>query len=238
MSMQTRRDALLLAGAVAAAAPATARADGDADISATEDLMREHGVLRRVLVIYRESAGRLRAGARLDVAALAQGADLFRRFGEDYHERKLEEQHVFPAVRKAGGPAAALVDTLVRQHDCGREINLFVIDRCKGGRLGSADAAPLAQAMESFSRMYEKHAAMEDTVVFQTWRKSLSRPQLAETSELFERIERQQFKGDDFDLGVAEVARIEQRLGIADLAAYTAPPFRTLGGFATRSPLK
>ncbi len=30
------------------------------DVTATEDLMREHGVLRRALLVYRESVSRLR----------------------------------------------------------------------------------------------------------------------------------------------------------------------------------
>jgi hypothetical protein len=46
---------------------------------------------------------------------------------------------------------------------------------------------------------------------------------LHEASEQFEAIERQQFKGDGFDIGVDRVAGIERRLGIADLARFTAP---------------
>src|SRR5258705_8892395 len=80
---------------------------GDDDISATEDLMREHGVLRRALIVYAELASRLQAGRRdLDLAALGDAAKLFREFGENYHERILEEQYVFPEVRKTGGPNA------------------------------------------------------------------------------------------------------------------------------------
>jgi len=77
----------------------------DDDISATEDLMREHGVLRRALIVYAELASRLQAGRHdLNLAALGDAAKLFREFGENYHERILEEQYVFPEVRKTGGP--------------------------------------------------------------------------------------------------------------------------------------
>ena len=37
---------------------------GDDDISATEDLISEHGVLRRALIVYAELASRLQAGRR------------------------------------------------------------------------------------------------------------------------------------------------------------------------------
>src|SRR5256885_1922640 len=76
------------------------------DVSAVEDLMREHGVIRRVLVVYRESAIRLRGKASsVPPDALQKAAKLIRVFGEDYHETKLEEAHLFPAVKK-GGTAA------------------------------------------------------------------------------------------------------------------------------------
>jgi len=199
---------------------------GEEDIPATEDMMREHGVLRRILVAYRETAGMIRSGIRFDVAALADAADLFRSFGEDYHEHKLEEEHVFPAVRKAGGPAAGLIDALLQQHQRGREINLFLIGACKGGSIADARRPEVASALESYARMYEAHAAQEDTIIFQAWRKSLSKHQLQEASEQFEDIEKAQFKGDGFDQAVDRIARIEQRLGIADLARFTAaaPP--------------
>jgi hemerythrin-like domain-containing protein len=222
----SRRTALAVVAALGAAATLSACArdgDDDEDISATEDLMREHGVLRRILVIYREAAGMLRSGTAFDVAALVTAANLFRRFGEDYHERKLEEAHIFPKVKQAGGAPAALIDTLVAQHDRGREINLFVIERCHSGSIAGASVEPLARALESFSRMYEEHAAIEDTIVFQQWRKLLSNHQRDEAGEEFEAIERAQFSGDGFDLAVAMIGGIERRLGLSDLARYTAP---------------
>jgi len=211
---------LLLAGC---AKPGGKDAGGD-EVSATEDLMREHGVLRRILVVYRESAAALRTPrAALDAAALAQAASLFRTFGEDYHERKLEEQHIFPAVRKAGGEAAGLVATLLAQHDRGREITAFIQAKCAGGKIATGDGEPLARALETFARMYEAHTAYEDTVVFQAWKKTLSKTRLAEVGDEFEDIERETFKGDGFDMAIDEVARIEQRLGLHDLGRFTAP---------------
>jgi hemerythrin-like domain-containing protein len=202
--------------------------DEGEEIPATEDMMREHGVLRRILVAYREAATMIRSNAAFDVAALADAADLFRSFGEDYHEHKLEEEHVFPAVRKAGGPAAGLIDTLLRQHQRGREINQFLIATCKGGAIADARRQDVVSALESYARMYEAHAAHEDTVIFQAWRKSLSKHALKEASERFEDIEKAQFKGDGFDQAVDRIAGIEQRLGIADLERFTAAPIGRL----------
>ena len=202
--------------------------EGGEDVSASEDMMREHGVLRRILVAYRETATMVRAGTRFDVVALTDAAELFRIFGEDYHERKLEEERVFPAVKKAGGPAAPLIDILLQQHRRGREINSFLIDSCRGGNIPDGRRQDVAASLDSFARMYEAHTAREDTVVFQAWRKSLSEHQLKEASEEFEEIEKAQFKGDGFDQAVDRMTDIEQRLGIGDLARFTATPRQEL----------
>jgi hypothetical protein len=62
------------------------------EVTANEDLMREHGVLRRVLVLYRELSPKLAADpGSVDAAALGAAAALFRDFGEHYHEQLLEE---------------------------------------------------------------------------------------------------------------------------------------------------
>jgi hemerythrin-like domain-containing protein len=204
--------------------PGCAQSGGGEAVSATEDLMREHGVLRRILGVYRETAAVLLVSpASLDAAALGQAAALFKTFGEDYHERKLEEPHIFPAVQKAGGEAGGLVATLLAQHDRGREITAFVAGKCAGGKIGVADAEPLARALEGFARMYEAHTAWEDTIVFQAWKKTMSPKQLDEVGDQFEDIEKAQFKGDGFDMAVDRIAQIEQRLGLHDLGRFTAP---------------
>jgi len=229
-----RRAAFAVVGAAAAgtllalpgcARPAAEAEKKEADVSATEDLMREHGILRRLLVVYRESAGLVRAGtAAVDLAALGAAADLFRSFGEAYHEKALEEAHIFPMVKKAGGRAAGLIDTLLAQHQRGREINDYITGVAKSGRIGTGQAEPLAATLESFARMYEIHAAIEDTVVFQAWRAGLAPKALDEWSDRFEDIERETFKGDGFDLGLEQVADIERRLGLSDLSRFTALP--------------
>lgn len=198
---------------------------GEQEVTANEDLMREHGVLRRILILYREVAPRIETDpAKVDVAAVATAATLFRDFGEQYHEKMLEEQYIFPAVRKAGGQVAALPDILLVQHARGREITNYILDQTKGGRIGTAQAAPLAKAMVGFSRMYEAHSAREDTLIFPAFKKAFSESQFKELGEKFEDIEKKQFGGDGFDMAVDKVAQAEQALGIADLATFTPPP--------------
>jgi hemerythrin-like domain-containing protein len=186
--------------------------------------MREHGVLRRILVLYREVAPKLVAApAAIDASALAAAALLFRDFGEHYHEQLLEEQHIFPLVRKAGGEGAGLIDTLLVQHARGRAITDFILDRTRGGRIASSDGPELAKAMTDFSRMYEAHAAREDTIIFPAFKKSIGGRAYDELGDQFEEIERKQFGGDGFDIALDKIAAIERTFGVADLAIFTAP---------------
>jgi len=228
----TDRRNLLLTGAAAAAGlaligdpqPAAAK-EKEKEVGAVEDLMREHGVIRRALLVYLESAPRLRASlAEVDPGAINRTAKLFRAFGEDYHERMLEETHIFPAVKKAGGLAALLVDTLTQQHNRGREITDYILAVTGRGAIGPGDAEPLARAFETLHLMYANHAAREDTIVFPAWKNALSDKQLAEMGEKFEDIERRQFGKDGFTSAAAQMAAIEQTLGYADLGKFTAPP--------------
>jgi hemerythrin-like domain-containing protein len=195
------------------------------EVGAVEDLMREHGVLRRALLVYSESVPKIRANSgSISPDALLRTAKLFRSFGEDYHERKLEEAYIFPAIKKAGGPAAGYADVLKAQHDRGREVTEYILAVTGKGGIGTGDTEPLARALESFVLMYQNHAAREDTIVFPAWKEALSERQLHEMGDRFEEIERQQFGKDGYEDAVAQIGQIEQALGLADLAQFTAPP--------------
>jgi hemerythrin-like domain-containing protein len=195
--------------------------DEGEEVGAVEDLMREHGVIRRAILVYRNAAAKLRAGTAVDPEALRKTATLFRAFGQDYHERKLEEAFIFPALKKAGGPAADYVDVLLAQHQKGRDITDYLTSVVSKGAIGSDDAEPLANALDSFELMYAHHAAREDTVVFPAWKETMSARQLREMGDKFEDIEKQQFGTDGFEDAVKQIAAIEQALGLSDIAQFT-----------------
>lgn len=204
---------------------AQAHPEGEPEVTAVEDLMREHGVLRRALLVYTETAAALRrAPVAVSPVPLQQTAKLFRAFGEDYHEKKLEEAFVFPAIKQAGGPAAVYADILIAQHQRGREITDYILAVTQAPRFEPATAEALAQTMDAFVLMYRSHAAREDTIVFPAWKRTLSAHQLDELGERFEAIEHQQFGADGYEEAVRQIGAIETRLGLADLSRFTAPP--------------
>ena len=220
----TRRRALALAGATLATLSAARAADQKPDVEAAEDLMREHGVLRRALLVYAEAALRLSTGkGAVPVDALARTAALFRRFGEDYHERSLEEKHVFPVLIDRGGKNAELARTLKAQHDRGRQITEYITAAAHAGQLTASRSSGLVAVIPPFVRMYEHHAAIEDTVIFPAWKEAISESQYHELSEQFEELEQRMFGKDGFEDAVKQIADIEQAFGLGDLSTLTAP---------------
>jgi len=195
------------------------------EVTATEDLMREHGILRRALLVYSAAAIKLRANpSAVAPDSLQKTARLFRAFGEEYHEKKLEEAYIFPAVKKAGGEAASYPDILVAQHNRGREITDYMISVTQGAKLATSNAEALAKSLEAFVLMYRNHAAREDTVIFPAWKQTLTGAQLDEMNDKFEDIEHEQFGEDGFEDAVKQISAIENSLGLADISQFTAPP--------------
>jgi hemerythrin-like domain-containing protein len=195
-----------------------------AEVTATEDLMREHGVLRRALLVYQETAVKLRTNAgSIAPEALQKTAKLFRAFGEEYHEKKLEEVHIFPALKNANSLAAAYVGVLTAQHQRGRELTDYILAVTAAAKLASGNVEPLARAMEALGRMYQHHAAIEDTIVFPAWKQTMTRDQMDEISDKFEEIEKQQFGRDGYEDAVKQIGDIETTLGLDDLGQFSAP---------------
>jgi hemerythrin-like domain-containing protein len=191
-------------------------------VSAIEDLMREHGILRRALFVYSEAVAKLRSDpSAFPADALQRTARLFRSFGEDYHEKKLEETYIFPAVKKAGSEAGRYPDVLVAQHQRGREITDYILTATRESKLDADDLNSLSLALDSFVRMYRPHAAREDTVVFPAWKQTLTSEDLDEMNDKFEDIEHQQFGEDGFENAIREISGIEAELGLSDLALFT-----------------
>src|SRR5579871_6413658 len=189
------------------------------EIGAAEDLMREHGVLNRILLIYEEGLRRLRAKEDVPPDVFYKPALLVRKFVEDYHE-KLEENFIFPEFEKQK-KLVDLMATLRRQHQAGRDVTEIVLRNATGDRFGKPEARrEITLACEAFIRMYRPHEAREDTVLFPALHGLLSPKRLAELGEQFEKEEDRLFGDEGFEKTVDQVAGIEKQLGIYDLNQF------------------
>jgi hemerythrin-like domain-containing protein len=189
-------------------------------VAPPEDLMREHGVLKRVILVYEEGIRRIEAKQDLPPDALRNAATIIRTFIEDYHE-KLEEDYLFPRFEKAGR-LTDLAKVLKAQHQAGRRLTEQIIQLAALPTLKDPKSAEaLEDAMRQFIRMYNPHEAREDTVLFPALRQIVSKQEFAALGEDFEKKERQLFGEEGFEKMVDRVAGIERTLGIYDLAQFT-----------------
>ena len=189
-------------------------------VSPPEDLMREHGVLKRILLVYGEALRRMDANEDLPPEPLADSAKIIREFVEDYHE-KLEENFLFPRFKKAG-KLVDLVDVLLQQHQAGRRLTDITMHLATNQSLKNADdRRKLADSMRQFIRMYSPHEAREDTVLFPAFRGIVSAHEFDSLGEDFEKKEDELFGDDGFFKVVDRAAVIEKKLGIYELAQFT-----------------
>jgi hemerythrin-like domain-containing protein len=191
------------------------------DVTPPEDLMREHGVLDRVLLIYEAAIKQFAGNEDFDPKVISDSAAVVRDFIENYHE-KSEEDFIFPRFRKAN-QMTDLVDTLLQQHQAGRRVTAKILKVAPQSRADGDARKQCVSAMQAFIVMYRPHAAREDTELFPALRKIVSAHEFDAIGEDMEKQEHRHFGEDGFEKTVAQVAGLERTIGINDLRKFTPP---------------
>jgi len=184
--------------------------------------MAEHGLLIRILLIYRHLLATQASGQPVAAGHAHDAALIIHDYIEAFHE-ELEEAYVFQRLMQAGR-LKPTVSTLLVQHARGRELTQLILAESSGsGSLPAAAVTRVTSAMAGFVRMYEPHEAREDTVVYPAFRALLTPAEIADLGDRFAQLQTQQFGSDGFAAMVGRVGAIEQALGIYDLAQFTPP---------------
>ena len=190
------------------------------DISPAEDLMREHGILNRILLIYDACKLHLINEEKFPADVLHNSAMIIRDFIEGYHE-KLEEDFLFPRFLKLLY-LPDLIQILSIQHSAGRDITGQIIQMTRASALTDSDEnRKLIKLLNDFNTMYRPHEAREDTVLFPAIRKIIPKKEYFALGEHFERKEHELFGEDGFEAMVEKVSTLEKQLGIYDLSEFT-----------------
>jgi len=189
------------------------------EVSPPEDLMQEHGLLNRILLIYDRCKINLATKQSFDPAILLNSAGIIRAFVEDYHEKQ-EENYLFARFQKAN-QLTELVQILKQQHDAGRAITDQLLQLGKIRPLTDTQSQRLIELLTNFNYMYRPHEAREDTILFPAFRKLVSQHEYDSLGEEFEKNEHKRFGEDGFETMVDKVADIEKQLGIYELAQFT-----------------
>jgi hemerythrin-like domain-containing protein len=185
-----------------------------------EDLMREHGILRRILLVYDEIARLLKEELEFPLQVLTEANDMIRRFMQDYHETN-EQFHVFNWFGNAG-KKVELVAILYQQHLAGRKlIDKVKILSAEDTLKNPSERLRVAEYLNTFNQVYRRHAAWEDTVLFPAFRSVISPKEFTTVGETFDREEEKLFGPDGYEKMVGQVADLEKKLAIHDLQQFT-----------------
>ena len=187
------------------------------EVTPTEDLMREHGLLSRIILIYDNCRMHLVNNEDFDMTVLGDSARIVRSFVEDYHE-KLEENYLFPRFERAN-KLVDLVSILREQHNAGRELTDPILKISNG--ISSAEKPKYINLLQNFTRMYRPHKSREDTVLFPAIHQIIPKKEYLEMGDKFEDKEHELFGEKGFESMVGKVADLERKLNIYDLSQFT-----------------
>jgi hemerythrin-like domain-containing protein len=200
---------------IGVSASSCAKEKEEKETTPNEDLMREHGLLDRLLLVYEQNLKK-----DFNIKYVQSAAKIIHDFIENYHE-KLEEEFIFPILEKKK-ETANLVATLKTQHQIGRKITDRILSR--SGSLSSQEKTSLEQDISAFISMYRAHASREDTILFPSFKDAISDHRYKELGELFEEREHKLFGEDGFKTVLSQVEALEVDTGISNLDIYTARP--------------
>jgi len=187
-------------------------------ITATERLMRDSGLLLRILSIYEAGGRRLGGGEDIEPAIFTQAAEIMRDFVHGYHEKQEDEQ-VFPRFKKAGR-MVELIDIMMAQHASGQKLTASILELAsKSG--SKAERQSMIDAMQASIVLYRPHVAREMTDVLPTLRTLVTPNEFDELSAALDKDESEKLGKGGFDKMAKKVEALEKRIGINDLSVFT-----------------
>jgi hemerythrin-like domain-containing protein len=185
---------------------------GKKDVSAVEDLMKEHGILNRILLIYEEVLRRMENDVKFNILILHYSALIIRKFIEDHHERT-EEKYVFPVLQKHK-KYIYIVNELYKQHKLGRMLTNLILKNSKPDILMDRN---IILYIRLFIKMYRQHEAYEDTIIFPEFKKLLTKEEYKRLGEMFEEEEEKIIGKNGFHKYLDIIDIIEKYLEINNL---------------------
>lgn len=181
--------------------------------SLNEDLMMEHGLLNRVLLIFENLIEKIGNGQKIDLSLIKFSLEIVRKFFQDHHE-KTEEKYIFPLLLET--PYSSDVLELINQHNKGR----IIVDDLFQDLL-KEDLGVISLKVRSLIDMYRIHEARENTVIFHAFRKNAPKEHYEKLEKIIDDEEEKRFGKGGFEKLLEIVVIIEKKLGIYDLKSKT-----------------
>ena len=178
------------------------------DINFCEDVMYEHGIVRKLLVIYNKCIDIIQSENNPEIYSIVkQTALIIRKFVEEYHEF-IEEEYIFPLF-KNDFKYDKLIKELIKQHTISREITDKILELSD-----KKSKEELIKLIKQFNEIYAIHMYTEDLMIIRNVRKHISQEEFIALSKKFDEIEDELLGEHGFETILREVITIEQKLDI------------------------
>ncbi len=185
-----------------------------------ENLMKEHGVLMRILAIYDKVTGDAASGKALNTSAIHRTAEISRSYIQKHHDA-CEERYIFPRFREANY-IVEVVTELHNQHVAAMEITDRILALTSAeGRRGGSSSQKLGDLCTMLVRMYRPHMSWEQTIVFPAFYDITTIEYIEHIRQEMEAEERQILGTTGFRGLVGRLSEVEKEVGTHDLHSYT-----------------
>jgi hemerythrin-like domain-containing protein len=154
----------------------------------TDDLMDEHRVIERMLVILTKASNRLEKGQDVDSELYVDAVDFLKNFADKCHHTK-EEKLLFEKMMERGvsgevGPIAVMM----REHQDGRA-HVKSLDKLSKEKMSKTTREGLIKSSRAYVDLLSKHIQKEDNVLYPLANQILDKEDQKELEKGFEEVE-------------------------------------------------
>ncbi len=189
-------------------------------ISPVESLLKEHGLLERLLLIYKASFEQTKTLAPFHTDPLRKAIEIMEQYIENFHE-KIEEE-VFSIFEKKN-VQVALIKQLRMQHLIAQQITKLIKELLDNETIvrNVKKLQEISQLLQMFIVMYGVHEAHENTELFPLLYDIMTQGEINKLAKKIDDLEKKLFGTNGFMKVLQKVIAIEKQLGIYDISQYT-----------------
>jgi hemerythrin-like domain-containing protein len=162
-------------------------------MKATDILMEEHIIIKRVLTALETAAQRLEQGQNVRTGFFIDAADFIKGFADGCHHKK-EEGVLFKAMVASGMPAqGGPISMMLAEHEQGRSYTRAMRDAAQ--KLQAGDESGRDQVVRSargYVALLRQHIHKEDNILFPMANHVIPVSEQGKVAEDFERVEHEE----------------------------------------------
>ena len=154
----------------------------------TAELMHEHDAILGAIDILERICRQVDDGGEFPAGDLSDILDFLKNFADGCHHAK-EEQHLFPALTRAGLPAeGGPVAVMLAEHDLGRKY-IREMSAALGGEGVPASSAAFSRSARAYGNLLRAHIGKENNILFPMAERFIPPDSKARVAEAFARLE-------------------------------------------------